>query len=91
VRVSFRFYGHLNAFLPPLRRGFRFVEALRAPSSVKDAMSALGVPDGEIDLVLVNSTPVDLGYALADGDRVAVYPPFRSIDLGDVVRAHDRT
>jgi hypothetical protein len=40
-----------------------------------------------VDVVVVNGTPVELSYVLDDGDRVALYPPFRSIDLGDTVRA----
>jgi len=41
-------------------------------------------------VVVVNGTPVDFSYVLEDGDRVALYPPFRSIDLGDIVRAGGR-
>jgi hypothetical protein len=88
VTVSFRFYGHLNDFLPPLRSGFRFLCVLPAPSSARDAITALGVPDSHVDVIVVNGTPVDFSCPLEDGDRVAVYPPFKSIDLGDIVRAH---
>ncbi|HEY5617557.1 MAG TPA: hypothetical protein VIK60_06395 [Vicinamibacterales bacterium] len=89
MTVSFRFYGDLNDFLPPLRRGFRFRQVLDARSSARDAVTAIGVPDSYIDVIVVNGTPVDFSYSLDDGDRVAVYPVFRSIDLGDIVRAHD--
>jgi hypothetical protein len=67
MTVSFRFYGYLNDFLPPFRRGFRFRQILGRHWSVRDALVTLGVP-----------------YS-----RVA-YPPFRSIDLGDIVRAGRR-
>jgi sulfur carrier protein ThiS len=90
VTVSFRFYGHLNDFLPPFRRGLRFRQALGTRWSVSDALAAVGVPHSRVDVVVVNGTPVDLSCVLEDGDRVAIYPPFRSIDLGDIVRAGGR-
>ena len=90
MTVSFRFYGYLNGFLPPFRRGFRFRQILGTRWSVKDALVALRVPYSRVDVVVVNGTPVDFSYVLEDGDRVAFYPPFRSIDVGDVVRAGRR-
>jgi uncharacterized protein len=87
VTVSFRFYGYLNDFLPPFRRGFRFRQVLGTSWSVRDVLDVVGVPHSQVDVVVVNGTPVEFSYVLEDGDRVAVYPPFRSIDLGDIVRA----
>jgi uncharacterized protein len=87
VIVAFRFYGRLNGFLPPLRRGRRFLHELNTRASAKDAIGVIGVPPSQVDVIVVNGTPVDFTYRLHDGDMVAVYPPFRSIDLGDTVRA----
>jgi hypothetical protein len=86
VTVSFRFYGYLNDFLPPFRRGLRFRQVLGTRWSVREALTAIGVPHSRVDVVVVNGTPVDFSHVLEDGDRVAMYPPFRSIDLGDIVR-----
>ncbi|MBI2188458.1 MAG: Mut7-C ubiquitin/RNAse domain-containing protein [Acidobacteria bacterium] len=86
THVWFRFYGELNDFVRPDRRARRFVHVLRGPASVKDTIEAQGVPHPEVDLIVVNGQAVDFGYLLRDGDRVAVYPPFRSLDLGDVGR-----
>jgi uncharacterized protein len=90
VTVSFRFYGYLNDFLPPFRRGSRFRQILGTHWSVTDALVVVGVPHSRVDVVVVNGTPVQLSCVLEDGDRVAVYPRFRSIDLGDIVRAGGR-
>ena len=90
MTVSFRFYGCLNDFLPPFRRGLRFREVLDTRWSVSDALAAIGVPHSLVDVVVVNGTPVDSSCVLEDGDRVAIYPRFRSIDLGDIVRAGGR-
>lgn len=84
--VWFRFYGELNDFMRPERRARRFVHRLRGPASIKDTIEALGVPHPEVDVIVVNGHPVDFGYPLCDGDRVAVYPRFRSLDLGDLMR-----
>lgn len=84
--VWFRFYGELNDFMRPGRRARRFAHPLRGPSSVKDAIESLGVPHPEVDVVVVNGEAVDFGCRLHDGDRVAVYPRFRSMDLGDLPR-----
>jgi uncharacterized protein len=87
VDLSFRFYAQLNDFLPKSRRGRRFAHSLPAPASVKDTIEALGVPHPEVDVILVNGRAEDFGYRLRHGDSVAVYPPFRSLDLGDLRRA----
>jgi uncharacterized protein len=84
--VSFRFYARLNDFVSIDRRGRRFEHLVRGRSSVKDAIEALGVPHPEVDLIVVNGNAVGFGYPLQDGDTVAVYPAFCSLDLGDLPR-----
>jgi hypothetical protein len=90
VTVFLRVYGYLNGFLPPVRRGSRFRQVLGTHWSVQDALAVVGVPHSRVDVVVVNGTPVDFSYVLEDGDKVALYPAFRSIDLGDIVRAGRR-
>src|SRR5438093_5866199 len=84
---SFRFYGRLNDFLQANQRGRRFTYVVGAPASVKDTIEALGVPHPEVDVILVNGTAEDFTCRLRDGDDVAVYPEFRSIDLAGLRRA----
>lgn len=50
--------------------------------SIKDAIEAIGVPHTEVDLILVNGEPVEFGYLVKNGDRVSVFPRFRSMDIG---------
>ncbi len=54
--------------------------------SVKEAIESIGVPHPEVELVVVNSQPVDFSYPLKSGDFVSVYPAFHSIELGSVPR-----
>lgn len=87
LHVRLRFYGRLNDLLDPERRSRSFVHTLREAASVKDTIESLGVPHPEVDLIVVNGSGVAFDYRLRDGDRVAVYPAFRSIDLEGVTRA----
>jgi uncharacterized protein len=81
-----RVYGSLNDFLPAARRQSALVCTFESSPSVKDLVEALGIPHPEIDLLIVDGGPVDFGYRLRDGDRVAVYPLIRAFDLGDIAR-----
>jgi hypothetical protein len=84
--IWFRFYGELNDFVRPERHGRRFLHRVRGSSSVKDTIEALDVPHPEVDVIIANGMAVDFTYPLRDGDRVAVYPAFRSVDLGELLR-----
>jgi uncharacterized protein len=49
------------------------------PRSVKDLIESVGVPHPEIDLLLVDDEPVGFDHLVRGGERVAVYPPLRSL------------
>lgn len=85
-RAFCRFYAELNDFLPSERRGATLVRRFEASGSVKDLFESFGVPHPEVDLVLVNGTPVGFGHQVQDGDRLAIYPRFRRLDLGPAPR-----
>lgn len=88
--ATFRFYAELNDFLPPERRQRTFAYAFLGKPAIKDAIEALGIPHTEVDLILVNGTSVEFDWSLREGDRVAVYPVFESLNIGPVVRVRDR-
>lgn len=85
-RAEFRFYAELNDFLPRQHRFGTVVRLFDGEVSVKDMIEAAGVPHAEVDLVTVNSKPVDFTYRVRDGDRIAVYPMFEALDIGPIVR-----
>jgi len=89
-RAEFRFYEELNDFLAPALRKRAFVYAFNGTPSVKDAIEAIGVPHGEVDLVLVDGESVDFARRLAGGERVAVYPVFERLDVAPVTRLRAR-
>lgn len=81
-QACIRFYAQLNDFLPPERRMQTITYSFDVCGAVKDTIEAMGVPHTEVDFILVNGTPVDFGYRIQGGDRVSVFPGFRSIDIG---------
>ena len=80
-QASFRFYAELNELLPPVRRATSFPHRFSGSQPVTRLIEELGVPGSLVRLVLVNGCPADLSHNVEDGDRVAVYPDFRSLDL----------
>jgi len=87
-RAYVRFYAELNDFLMPAKRKQAIAYDFDVSGSVKDMIESLGVPHTEVDLISANSEPVDFAYRVQDGDRIAVYPLFRSLDISSV--AHPR-
>ncbi len=88
--AEFRFYEELNDFLPPERRKRTFAYACAERATVKNAIEALGVPHTEVEIILVNGRSVDFSYLMKDGDRVAVYPQFESIDVTPLLRVREK-
>lgn len=90
MRATFRFYAELNDFLPrPARFADTHLELDRG-ASVKDMIESLGVPHTEIDVILVNGESKGFDYKVRDGDRVAVYPVFETLDVTPLVRLRPR-
>lgn len=75
VRITCRFYGALNDFLPAKQRHDVIALQLAEHAAVKHPIESLGIPHPEVDAILVNRQPVDFSYRLQDGDCVEVYPP----------------
>lgn len=84
--ATFRFYEELNDFLISSRRKCDFSVEFEQRNSIKDMIESLGVPHTEVDLILVNSTPVNFSYIVQDLDRISVYPVFESLDISPLVR-----
>ncbi|MCL4183986.1 MAG: MoaD/ThiS family protein [Burkholderiaceae bacterium] len=87
--ATFRFYEELNDFLAPARRSRDFDHVCARAATVKHEIEALGVPHTEVELVLVNGESVGFDRLLRDGDRVAVYPKFESLDVTPLLRVRE--
>ena len=51
-QVYFRFYAELNELLPAEKRQVTFAHPYKDRVAVKHLIEALGVPHGEVDLIL---------------------------------------
>lgn len=72
--ADFRFHGSLNDFISRSKKHTLFRYEFTDTPAVKDAIEAIGVPHPEVDVILVNSIPVDFSYSLQPFDEVEVYP-----------------
>ena len=72
VHLTFR--GNLTFFLKPKSSGGIVERHLFEKSSVKDVIESCGVPHPEIDLILVDGTPVDFAKTLENEVDINVYP-----------------
>jgi len=86
VTATFRFYDELGDFLPRARRGRDFATPCARAATVKHMVEALGVPHTEVRLILVNGESSGFERLLAEGDRVAVYPAFATLDVQPLSR-----
>lgn len=84
--ACFRFYAELNDHLPPGQQYWMVEKQFFVPASVKDMIESFGVPHTEADLVLVNGESSDFSRLVRNGDHVAIYPVFESIDITPVLR-----
>ena len=89
--VYVRLYEELNDYLPKEKRKRTFSLSLKGPTTVEQAISLLGVPPEEVDLVLVNGESVPFDHMPRDADRVSVYPIFESLDVSTVTRLRDKS
>lgn len=84
--VSVRAYAELNDFLGSESRGLTVRRPFRSHQTVKDVLEAMGIPHTEVDLILVNGNPAGFEHRPATGDRIAAYPMFEALDIGETAR-----
>lgn len=89
VTATFRFYEELNDFLAPSQRRRDLSCPCARAATVKHMIEALGVPHTEVELILVNGESVPFERLVEDGDRVAVYPKFESLDVTPLLRVRE--
>lgn len=85
-RAYFRFYASLNDFLSAERQCRRHPYVFQGRPSLKDAISAQGVPPPEVMLLLQNGAPASFADLLHDGDRLSVFPRFHALLPDDAFR-----
>lgn len=89
-RASIRLYAELNDHLPRELRQTWLERELAAGASVGDLLRDVGVPAGEVDLVLLDGAPASLADPVRGGARVSAYPVFERFDIGPLTRVRER-
>lgn len=89
-KVTARFYEELNEYLPLNERKKDVEVRLEDGSTVRQILRGPGIPEEEVDLVLVNGWSVPFDHVLRDGDRVSVFPVFERFDVSEVTRLRRR-
>lgn len=84
--IHVRVYEELNDWLPPDLRKRRFPYPLPGIRNVRQLLARLGVPESEVELVLVNGESSSFSDALRAGDFVSLYPVFESLDVSSLIR-----
>lgn len=81
-----RLYAELNDYLA----ADKSKQDIRLPHqegcTVRSILSALTVPIGEVDLILVNGQSVNPDWAIQADDRISVYPVFERFNIACVTR-----
>ena len=73
IRCTFILQGDLASLAgKPLRS--ELDRQLPEPTSVKDALEALGIPHTEVDLLLLDGGPVNFSSLVQNGNRIEVHP-----------------
>lgn len=73
-RLTIRFFGRLNDFLPTERRNTGCVYLVKGHPAVKDTLEAAGVPHPEIAVILVDGKSVGFDEQTCGDVKIKVYP-----------------
>ena len=85
-----RLYEELNDYLPADTRKQDIYIPIQEGCTVRSILSSMNVPIEEVDLILVNSQPVDSDCVILSDDRISVYPVFERLNIETVTRARTR-
>lgn len=75
INVKVRVYASLKDYLPGIGLG-QSVEVTMPPgATIETLLDKLGIPRAEVKLCYVSGLYREQGYALQEGDEVALFPP----------------
>lgn len=72
--VTLTFHADLPLFLKREERNCLVRRVLSHKASVKDVIESCGVPHPEVDLIVINGTPVDFSFQLNTDAALEIYP-----------------
>lgn len=84
--ITIRVYEELNDHLPADKRKKPFTYRAGEGETLADILASLGVPEGEVDMALVNGYPAGLSFTPSEGDLVSLFPVFEALDVGGTTK-----
>lgn len=75
ITVQVKLFATLRQYRPGLGIGEAFPVELPDGATVGNLIQELALPENEVKVVFVNALFRDLGYVLADGDEIGIFPP----------------
>lgn len=75
MNIEIHLYATLARYLPPDARDKSCSLSLPRGAAVMDVIKALGILESSVKLIFVNGVHGQRDTALADGDRVGLFPP----------------
>lgn len=73
MKLEIRLYATLRRHQPQAPAGLLSLE-VAAGSAARDLLPALGIKPEEVHMLMINGVSASLDAALADGDRVGIFP-----------------
>ena len=86
AQIRLHFYQSLNDFIAPVLSNIEIIHDLDRKASVNDMIESFNVPHTEVELILVNGTPVDFNYIVQDDDCIQVYPASENPSVASSLR-----
>jgi uncharacterized protein with PIN domain len=87
--IQIRIYEELNRYLPSDKRKTWFSFLLERPTSINNLLESIGIPLGEIDLILVNGRSVSPAYVLNGNEHLSVFPKFERFNIRELTKVRD--
>ncbi|MBI5543222.1 MAG: twitching motility protein PilT [Deltaproteobacteria bacterium] len=84
--IRVRLYAELNDHVSHERRQRSFVLQLEDGATLAHLLEQLGIPEAEVDLVLVDDEPAGPAQPLYEGARVALFPVFEAFDVSPMLQ-----
>jgi molybdopterin synthase sulfur carrier subunit len=75
VEVEVKIFATLRKYAPGLGIGEPLTLSLNDATTLDQLVERLGIPGNEVKVIMVNFHAQPTDYLLADGDRVAIFPP----------------
>ena len=76
MQIEVRVFAHFVDYLPPADRKEKASRIkIRTGSRIIDVIEQLGIPRGEVSLVMRNDEQSSVEQKLKDGDTVGIFPP----------------